>query len=111
MCAGSRGGVLIAWASERVAFLARATSATRIVTFVYATQVPAMLDAFAIGIAIARLHVDGTMQRWTARSVSSAAGRGGAFAVALYFVWDSYWAHAITGQAAPWSSSGARASP
>jgi hypothetical protein len=65
------------------------------VTFAYATQVPAMLDEFAIGICIARLHVDGTMARWTARfGVRPLLLTACAFAIAVPFVWDSYWASA-----------------
>jgi len=89
------GGVLVAWASRAVAFFATRDTGNPNVTFVYATQVPAMLDAFAIGIAIARLHVDGTMKHWTARwGVLPLLVAVGAFALDFYFVWDSYWAHA-----------------
>lgn len=89
------GGVLVAWASRAVAFFATRDVGNPNVTFVYATQVPAMLDAFAIGIAIARLHVDGTMKHWTARwGVLPLLVAVGAFALDFYFVWDSYWAHA-----------------
>jgi peptidoglycan/LPS O-acetylase OafA/YrhL len=86
------GGVLIAWASRALAFWATRDSGNPYVTFVYATQVPSMLDAFAIGLAIARLHLDGTLQRWTMRHrwlplIASAA----AFGFALQLTWHTYW--------------------
>ena len=88
-------GVLIAWASRALAFWATRDLGNPFYTFVYATQVPSMLDAFAIGIAIARLHLDGTLQRWAARHRWLPLGVSAClFAVALYFVWQSYWSHA-----------------
>jgi peptidoglycan/LPS O-acetylase OafA/YrhL len=87
------GGVLVAWASRAIAFWSTQGLGPA-VTFVYATQVPAMLDAFAIGLCIARLHLDGTLARWMARSrFVPALATALAFAVALYFTWDAYWAH------------------
>ena len=89
------GGVLIAWLSRALAFWATRDLGNPFYTFVYATQVPSMLDAFAIGIAIARLHLDGTLQRWTARFRFMPLGAAAfTFAVALTIVWQSYWSHA-----------------
>jgi len=88
------GGVLIAWSSRGLAFWATRDLGNPSVTFVYATQVPAMLDEFAIGICIARFHLDGTMARWTARfGVLPVLSTACTFVVALYLVWDSYWAN------------------
>ena len=89
------GGVLVAWGSRALAFWGTRDLGNPSVTFVYATQVPAMLDAFAIGICIARWHVDGTMARWTARfGALPLLVTACAFAVGVYFVWDRYWASA-----------------
>jgi peptidoglycan/LPS O-acetylase OafA/YrhL len=63
--------------------------------FIYSTQVPSMLDAFAIGICIARLHLDGTIERWSkVHRALPALAAACVFAVALYFGWKVYWAHA-----------------
>ncbi len=86
------GGVLVAWGSRALAFWGTQGLGQPAVTFVYATQVPAMLDAFAIGLCIARLHLDGTMARWMARSrMLPLLATAVAFAVALHFTWDAYW--------------------
>jgi peptidoglycan/LPS O-acetylase OafA/YrhL len=54
-----------------------------------------MLDAFAIGIGIARLHLDGTAARWTRhRAIVPLLAIAVGFAVASHFVWDVYWKHA-----------------
>jgi len=88
------GGVLIAWGARALAFFGTRELGQPVVTFVYATQVPAMLDAFAIGLCIARLHLDGTMARWLARSRAlPMLATAGAFAVALHFTWNAYWTH------------------
>jgi peptidoglycan/LPS O-acetylase OafA/YrhL len=89
------GGVLIAWLSRALAFWATRDLGKPYFTFAYATQVPSMLDAFAIGLAIARLHLDGTLRRWATRHrwlplVASA----GAFGAALHVTWQTYWSHA-----------------
>ena len=89
------GGVLVAWLSRALAFWATRDLANPHVTFVYATQVPSMLDAFAIGLAIARLHLDGTLRRWASRHrwlplIASAGG----FVIALQVAWQTYWPHA-----------------
>ena len=91
------GGVLIAWASRALAFFATRDLGDTHLTFVYATQVPSMLDAFAVGILIARLNVDGTLQDWTARFGLLPLLSAGCilFVAALYFVWGSYWANAV----------------
>ena len=88
-------GVLIAWSSRALAFWGTRDLGNPSATFVYATQVPAMLDEFAIGICIARFHVDGMVARWTARlSALPLLVTACVFVVALYFVWDRYWASA-----------------
>ncbi len=83
----------LAWSFRALAYLGRAGPRPAAATFIYATQVPSMLDAFAIGICIARLHLDGTVKRWSARSRPSPVRDGVPFVVALYFGWDAYWAH------------------
>lgn len=88
------GGVLVAWGTRALALCGTQGFGQPAVTFVYATQVPAMLDAFAIGLCIARLHLDGSMARWMARSrMLPLSATAVAFAVALHFTWDAYWAH------------------
>ena len=88
------GGVLVAWSARALAFWGTRDLGNPSVTFVYATQVPAMLDEFAIGICIARLHVDGTMAGWAARfGARPLLLTACAFAVAVPFVWHSYWAN------------------
>lgn len=87
------GGVLVAWTVRALVFWRTRDLGNPNLTFTYATQVPAMLDAFAIGLCLARLHLDGTMARWTARwpalpLLVAACG----FAVAFHFVWSAYWA-------------------
>ena len=88
------GGVLIAWGTRAIAFFGTRELGNPSITFVYATQVPAMLDAFAVGLCIARLHLDGTLARWMAhgRALPMAAAAG-AFAIALHLTWDAYWGH------------------
>ena len=89
------GGVLIAWTFRALAYWAVRDFANSNITFVYTTQVPSMLDAFAIGICIARLHLDGTVQRWsTLHDALPVFATACAFVVALYFSWHVYWGHA-----------------
>ena len=89
------GGVLVAWGMRALAFWGTRDLGNPAYTFVYATQVPPMLDAFAIGLAIARLHLDGTMARWSSRRPAlSLLATACAFVLAFHFVWDAYWAHA-----------------
>ena len=89
------GGLLIAWISRAIAFWATHDLGKPFVTFVYATQVPSMLDAFAIGLAIARLHLDGGLRRWTARSPwPPLIAAAFAFTIGLDVVWQTYWSHA-----------------
>ena len=86
------GGVLIAWLSRALAFWATRDFENPLPRFVYATQVPSMLDAFAIGLAIARLHLDGTLRRWTAHSLRpTLIASAFVFTLALDVVWHTYW--------------------
>jgi peptidoglycan/LPS O-acetylase OafA/YrhL len=109
------GGLLVAWGFRALAYWGTRDLGNPNTTFVYATQVPSMLDAFAIGTCIARLHLDGTIKRWAARHgalplLATACG----LVVALYFVWNSFWAHAnrmrTAGTTPGWSFSGERRS-
>jgi peptidoglycan/LPS O-acetylase OafA/YrhL len=89
------GGLLIAWRSRALACWAARDLGNPFCTFVYATQVPSMLDAFAIGLAIARLHLDGALARWTAQSPwPPLIGAAFLFTIALDVVWETYWSHA-----------------
>lgn len=89
------GGLLIAWLSRALAFWATRDLGNPFFTFVYATQVPSMLDAFAIGLAIARLHLDGAFARWTERSPwPPRIAAAFVFTIALDVVWQTYWSHA-----------------
>ncbi len=89
------GGIVVAWSFRALAYFGLRHLGDPNVTFVYATQVPAMLDAFAIGICLARLHLDGTIRRWTehhrARVLSATAT---CFVVTAALAWNSYWAEA-----------------
>jgi len=89
------GGVLLAWTFRALAYWATRDLGNPHLIFVYATQVPSMLDAFAIGICIARLHLDGTVARWSMlhRALPLVA-TACAFLVLLYFGWRVYWGHA-----------------
>jgi peptidoglycan/LPS O-acetylase OafA/YrhL len=87
------GGLLVAWGSRALAYWATRDLGNPNTTFVYATQVPAMLDAFAIGLCIARLHLDGTIQRLVVRHGAILRSvTAGVFAIALCIAWNSYWA-------------------
>jgi peptidoglycan/LPS O-acetylase OafA/YrhL len=87
------GGLLVAWGFRALAFWSTRDAGNPNVTFVYATQVPSMLDAFAIGICIARLYLDGTIRRWTQRrGTLMLLATAGVFAVALHFAWTRFWA-------------------
>jgi peptidoglycan/LPS O-acetylase OafA/YrhL len=87
------GGLVVAWGFRALAYWVTRDLGNPSITFVYATQVPSMIDAFAIGICIARLHLDGTIRRWAAHGRAHLLlGTAGAFAVAMYVVWTSYWA-------------------
>jgi len=88
------GGLLIAWVSRALAYWLTRDLGNAHVTFVYATQVPSMADEFAVGICLARLHLDGAIPRLTARYGAWAlAPAACGFAVALYVAWGVYWAH------------------
>ena len=87
------GGLSVAWFSRALAYWLTRDLGNPHVTFVYATQVPSMLDEFAIGICIARLHADGTMQRLVQRHRSlTLVSAAVCLAVALQVVWRTYWA-------------------
>ena len=89
------GGVLVAWTARALAFWVTRDFTNPFFRFVYATQVPSMLDAFAIGLAIARLHLDGTFKRWTAQSPWPALiASAFLFTMALDTVWHTYWSSA-----------------
>jgi peptidoglycan/LPS O-acetylase OafA/YrhL len=87
------GALLIAWGFRALAYWGAHDLGNPNITFVYATQVPSMLDAFAIGICIARLHLDGTIPRLAARDHAIfPLATVCAFALGLTVVWTSYWA-------------------
>jgi peptidoglycan/LPS O-acetylase OafA/YrhL len=87
-------GLLVAWCSRALAYWLTRDLANPHITFVYATQVPAMLDEFAIGVCIARLYADGTMQRFAQRHRAlTTVAITVCLAGALQFVWRTYWAH------------------
>lgn len=87
------GGLALAWASRAAAFWATRELDNPAITFVYATQAPAMADEFAVGLALARLHLDGTLARVAARCVKRAAvATAVALAAALWLAWGTYWA-------------------
>ena len=101
--------MLVAWGFRALAFWGTQGLGQPAATFVYATQVPAMLDAFAIGLCIARLHLDGTMARWVARSAhaSGLIATAAAFAVVLHFTWRRLLgALRLLDERQAWSSSG-----
>lgn len=86
------GSIAVAWLFRALAYFALRHLGDPNITFVYATQVPAMLDAFAIGICLARLQLDGTIRRWIGgRRGLALLGMAGGFAAAGYFTWNSFW--------------------
>lgn len=87
------GGLAVAWATRAFAWWATRGLDNPAVTFVYATQAPAMADEFAIGLCIARLHLDGTVTRIAARWGRWApAATATVLAAALWLAWGTYWA-------------------
>lgn len=86
------GGLVLAWTSRALAFWATRGLDNPVVTFVYATQVPAMADEFAVGLALARLHVDGIIPRLAARwGWRAPAATAVALGAALWLAWSTYW--------------------